>query len=150
VSEGELRRFLRAGLATFKIPTRIVEVAQLPRGASGKLARGDLPALLAATKGLGKEPPVGREEIEIAGIFADVLKTREVGRRDNFFDLGGDSLSATHVLTAVDAALGVSVGMEILFDCPTVSEFAAAIGDHKRASGAHPVPMAMGKIERRR
>ena len=96
------------------------------------------------------EPPIGREETEIARIFADVLKVPTVGRRDNFFDLGGDSLSATHVLAAVDAALGVSVGMEVLFDCPTVSEFAAAIARSARAGAAHPVSRVLGKIERRR
>lgn len=143
ISEGELRRFLRAGLAAFKIPTRIVDVAQLPRGGSGKLARGELAALVAATIGRDNEPPVGREETEIARIFADVLKAPSVGRRDNFFDLGGDSLSAMNALTAIDAALGVSVRLEVLFDCPTVSEFAAAIGERKRSPG-------LGKIERRR
>jgi acyl carrier protein len=149
VGESELRRFLRAGLAAFKIPTRIVDVAQLPRGASGKLARSELAALVATTIGRCNEPPVGREETEIARIFADVLKAPSVGRRDNFFDLGGDSLSAMNALAAVDATLGVSVRLEVLFDCPTVSEFAAAIGERKRSS-AHPAQMALGKIERRR
>jgi acyl carrier protein len=79
-----------------------------------------------------------------------VLKVPTVGRRDNFFDLGGDSLSATHVLTAVDTALGVSVGMEMLFDCPTVSEFAAAVARGAPAGAAHPLPRVLGKIERRR
>ena len=151
VSEGELRRFLRAGLATFKIPTRIVDVAQLPRGASGKLARSELADLVAASVQPSSEPPIGREETEVARIFADVLKAPGVGRRDNFFDLGGDSLSATHVLAAVDAALGVSVQVEVLFDCPTVSEFAAAIGERKRSQcSASPRRTVLGKIERRR
>jgi acyl carrier protein len=149
VSESELRRFLCAGLATFKIPARIIDVARLPRGPSGKIDRSELAALVARTI-QQSEPPIGREETEIARIFADVLKTPAVGRRDNFFDLGGDSLSATHVLTAVDAALGVSVGIEMLFDCPTVSEFAAAIVRSAPADAAQPLPRVLGKIERRR
>lgn len=148
VSESELRRYLRGVLAAFKIPTRIIEVAQLPRGSSGKVARGELAELLAATVQPGNEPPIGREETEIARIFADVLKAPSAGRRDNFFDLGGDSLSAMHVLTAVEAALGVSVALEVLFNCPTVSEFAAAIGDGRRVGAANPGPEAHG-IERR-
>lgn len=150
VSESELRRFLRARLASFKIPTRIVNVAQLPRGASGKLARGELAALVTATVGRGNEPPVGREETEIARIFADVLKVPIVSRRDNFFDLGGDSLSAMNALAAVDAVLGVSVRLEVLFDYPTVSEFTAAIAERKCLSGAHSAPAALARIERRR
>ena len=149
VSEGELRRFLRASLATFKIPTRIIDVARLPRGSSGKIDRSELEALVARTI-QQSEPPLGREETEIARIFAEVLKVPAVGRRANFFDLGGDSLSATHVITAVDAALGASVSLEMLFDCPTVSEFAAAVA-RSVPRGMYPAaPRVLGKIERRR
>jgi acyl carrier protein len=77
----------------------------------------------------------GREETEIARIFAEVLKTPCAGRRNNFFDLGGDSLSAAQVLAAINATLGASATQEMLFDCPTVCEFAAAIATG-RASGA--------------
>jgi acyl-CoA synthetase (AMP-forming)/AMP-acid ligase II/acyl carrier protein len=150
VSESELRRFLRAGLATYKIPARIVALQQLPRSAAGKVDRRQLAALVASTVQSSSEPPIGREETEIARIFAEVLKAPAVGRRDSFFDLGGDSLSAAHVLTAVDAAFGVSIGMETLFDCPTVSEFAAATARSVPPAAAHPLPRVLGKIERRR
>ncbi|MGH8714229.1 MAG: non-ribosomal peptide synthetase [Casimicrobiaceae bacterium] len=150
VSEGELRRFLRGGLAAYKIPARIIEVAQLPRGSTGKVDRNELAALVAGTAQRINEPPAGREESEIARIFAEVLKAPAVGREDNFFDLGGDSMSAMHVLAAVEAALGVSVGIELLFDCPTVSEFAAAVGDGGRPGGTGPAPATLGKVERRR
>ena len=151
VSESELRRFLRAGLATFKIPARIVDVARLPRGTGGKVERSKLAALVAASIQPVKEPPIGREETEVARIFADVLKAPAVGREDNFFDLGGESLSAMQVLAAVEAALGVPVGLEVLFDHPTVSEFTAAILRDTRSDATHRGPGAiLGKIERRR
>lgn len=150
VSESELRRFLRGGLAAFKIPARIIEVAQLPRGSAGKVDRNELAALVTATAQRIHEPPASREESEIARIFAEVLKAPAVGREHNFFDLGGDSMSAMHVLAAVEAALGVSVGIELLFDHPTVAEFATAIGDGRRLGVANPGPTALGKIERRR
>jgi len=53
------------------------------------------------------------------------------------------------VLTAVDAALGVPVGIEILFDCPTVFEFAAAVTRAARAAAAPPATAILRKIERR-
>jgi acyl-coenzyme A synthetase/AMP-(fatty) acid ligase/acyl carrier protein len=151
VSESELRRFLREGLATFKIPARIVEVARLPRGSGGKVERGELAALVAASIQPAKDPPIGREETEVARIFADVLKASVVGREDNFFDLGGESLSAMQVLAAVEATLRVPVAPELLFDHPTVSEFAAAILRDTRLDATHRGPGAiLGKIERRR
>jgi acyl-CoA synthetase (AMP-forming)/AMP-acid ligase II/acyl carrier protein len=149
VSESELRHFLRAGLATFKIPTRIVAVARLPSGSSGKIDRSELAALVARTVP-PTEPPIGREETEIARIFADVLKAAVVGRRDSFFDLGGDSLSAMYVLASVDAALGVSVGLEMLFDYSTVSEFAAAVARSASGGTTLPASRVLGKIEKRK
>jgi acyl carrier protein len=139
VGESELRSFLRGQLPAFKIPTRIIDVAELPRWSTSKVNRTELAALVAATVGpRNEEAPLGREEIMVARIFADVLKAPRVGRQSNFFDLGGDSLSAMHVLTAVDAALGVSVMPEVLFHHPTVSEFAAAIGDAARGGTGQP------------
>jgi len=149
VGASELRHFLRGSLAAFKIPSRIVEVPALPRGDGGKVARGELAALVATMADPGDEPPIGREETEIARIFSDVLRAPRVGRRDSFFDLGGDSLSAANVLTALDAALGVSVSLEVLFDAPTVCELAAALRDRARLDGAHSETKAQPKIERR-
>jgi oxalate---CoA ligase len=149
VTEGELRRFLRDRLAAFKIPTRIVEVRELPRGSAGKITRSELADLVAGTADASSEPPIGREEAEIARIFSDVLGVPCVGRRDNFFDLGGDSLNALRVIAAVDAALGVAVMLDALFDHPTVSEFASAIGDGTRVRAAQPEAPARDAIERR-
>ncbi len=149
VSESDLRRFLRTGLAAFKIPARIIEVAQLPRGSAGKIARSELAALAASATQPKKESPIGRDEAEIARIFAEVLAGPVVGRHDNFFDLGGDSLSAMRVLQAVDASLGASIEIAALFECPTVSELAALIGDSKHERTARGGSQALGKIERR-
>jgi acyl-CoA synthetase (AMP-forming)/AMP-acid ligase II/acyl carrier protein len=149
VPESELRRFLRDGLAAFKIPTRIVEVPELPRGSAGKVDRALLAGLVARAAGAGTEPPIGRDEAEVARIFSDVLEVPGVGRRGNFFELGGDSLNAVRVLAAVDATLGVAVTLDALFDHPTVLEFAAAIGDCARVQVAQPEAPARSKIERR-
>ncbi len=130
VSESELRRFLRGGLAAFKIPARIIEVAQLPRGSAGKVDRNELAALVTATAQRIHEPPASREESEIARIFAEVLKAPAVGREHNFFDLGGDSMSAMHVLAAREAAL-VWLSMELRSVIRQWRNF-RAIGDGRR------------------
>lgn len=148
VSEHELRRFLRDGLAAFKIPTRIVEVAELPRGLGGKITRAELAGLVGGTAQRRSESPrIGHEDAEIARIFADVLGVPGVRSEDNFFELGGDSLSASRVVTAVEAAFGVVVTPDVLLDHPTVSELAAAISDSARAHVAQPAPTP-GNFER--
>ncbi|MGH8849926.1 MAG: non-ribosomal peptide synthetase [Casimicrobiaceae bacterium] len=148
VSESELRSFLRGHLPVFKIPARIVEMTELPRGPTGKLARAELALVVAGTARAEYDPPVGREETEIARIFSEVLQVPGLGRRDNFFDFGGDSLNSMRALAAVESALGVSVAPEVLFDHPTVAEFTAAIVAARSERTAADRPPALRKIER--
>jgi hypothetical protein len=48
-----------------------------------------------------------------------VLGRETVGRNDNFFSLGGDSLRATQVLTRLGQLLGFQIPVPIIFRCPT-------------------------------
>jgi len=137
IGEGELRRFLRSRLAAFKMPSRILPLPSLPRGALGKVSRSDLARLAREALAAGFEPPQGAAEAEVARIFADVLELPSVGRTDNFFQLGGDSLNAVRVLAAVESTFGVRLELDTLFDHPSVAEFAAAV-----RPGRPPLPEA--------
>jgi acyl-CoA synthetase (AMP-forming)/AMP-acid ligase II len=127
VTERELRRFARAHLAAFKVPTRIIAVPELPRGSLGKVNRAEVAKIAQRLAPTAFVPPADRDEAEIARIFAEVLAVPSVGRMDNFFDLGGDSLRGMAVLVSVDAAFGVSATFDLLLDRPCVAEFAAGI-----------------------
>jgi len=124
-AESELRNFVLARLAAFKIPGRIIEVAQLPRATSGKIDRAALARFAAQAAAAPFEPAVNGEEAALAQIFADVLQVPRVGRHDNFFHLGGDSLRGMRVVAAVEATLGATLTLEVLFDHPTIAELAA-------------------------
>ena len=72
------------------------------------------------------EPPVGETETRLAAIWADVLKIDRVGRHDNFFDLGGNSLLAVQLLLGLQQFLpGESMPLTALLESPTVERFAA-------------------------
>jgi acyl carrier protein len=109
------------------MPSRILPLPTLPRGALGKVSRSDLARLAREALAADFEPPRGAAEAEVARIFADVLELPSVGRTDNFFQLGGDSLNAVRVLAAVESTFGVRLELDTLFDHPSVAEFAAAI-----------------------
>lgn len=57
-------------------------------------------------------------------IWCDVLGTDAVHPADNFFILGGESLSAMTVVTRVFDLLGVEIGLEEVYRCNTFAEFA--------------------------
>ncbi|MSX08200.1 MAG: amino acid adenylation domain-containing protein, partial [Actinobacteria bacterium] len=117
-----LRAHLQAHLPAWMVPHHIVALDTLPMTAGGKIDRRALP--------FPSEPlhtdyvaPQTDTERSVAGVFADVLGTTDVGRDHSFFELGGDSLSATRVI----ARLGSGITLPVLFATPTVRAVAAAI-----------------------
>ena len=96
---GELREYLQERLPGYMVPTAYIELDKLPLTPNGKV---DRKALLAAKGdayvGHSYEEPRGEVETSLAEIWAEVLKVERVGRRDNFFDLGGHSLLVMRVV----------------------------------------------------
>ncbi|MET4046806.1 MULTISPECIES: amino acid adenylation domain-containing protein [unclassified Rhodococcus (in: high G+C Gram-positive bacteria)] len=117
-----LSAHLRGALPAWMVPDRIVELEALPLSASGKLDRRALPDP-APTTVTEYVAPQSDTERAVAAVFAEVLDVPIVGRTHSFFELGGDSLSATRVV----ARLGSAVTLPVLFDAPTVAAIADAI-----------------------
>jgi oxalate---CoA ligase len=123
-TEQDLRAFAFERLADFKVPSQIVLVDAIPKGATGKLQRIGLADKLAE---LLQRPFVApRDEIEtvLAAICCEVLQRAQISVFDNFFALGGDSLRATQVIARVRATLPLDVPITTIFRKPTIAEFA--------------------------
>jgi hypothetical protein len=142
-----LRDHAFANLADFKVPTRIVAVAEIPRSPAGKLRRHELASALPPPRPAYVAPRDEREAV-VAALFATVLGVESVGAFDNFFALGGDSLGSARIAARVNAAFNRQVTAALLFRRPTVAEFAAEIGADAAGSdvGSPPpiVPVPRG------
>jgi amino acid adenylation domain-containing protein/thioester reductase-like protein len=73
------------------------------------------------------EPPATEIERGLCKAWQTVLGIGEIGIRDNFFDLGGDSLLAPRVLQEIRGIFGVELPLRFLFDTPTIAELAAPV-----------------------
>jgi acyl-CoA synthetase (AMP-forming)/AMP-acid ligase II/acyl carrier protein len=122
VSPDELREFVGAHLATFKIPRRITIVDQLPKGISGKVQRMRLREILdAAPEQAGVENKMHADLIQI---WKRLLKRNDISLDDDFFEKGGDSLLAMDAGVELQKLTGRSLPEAILFEAPTVRELA--------------------------
>ncbi|KAB2345062.1 non-ribosomal peptide synthetase [Actinomadura rudentiformis] len=121
-----LRGFVARTLPEYMLPAAVVQLAELPLNPAGKLDRAALPAPDFTAAVTGRGPRDAREEI-LCGIFAEVLGLPGVGIDDGFFDLGGDSLKATRVVSRARAALNTELPIRVLFESPTVAGIAAHI-----------------------
>lgn len=131
VDAAALRTKLRAEWSAAMVPDVLVAVDELPRLANGKVDRGRLPDPDPALIGGGAaEPPVEpRDDIErqLADIWRDVLGVSEFGVRDDFFDLGGDSLISIRVMSRIEQAFGRSLPLSALLEHGTIEAIAGLI-----------------------
>jgi acyl-CoA synthetase (AMP-forming)/AMP-acid ligase II/acyl carrier protein len=127
ITEAAIREYLSGRLAAYKIPSRILFIEDLPKGATGKTQRIGL-AEKFADQFQGQFITLQNElEATVAQIYVEVLGVEQVGATDNFFFLGGDSLRATQVLARIRAVLDVNLSIATIFARSTVTELANEI-----------------------
>ncbi|ELB88937.1 non-ribosomal peptide synthetase, partial [Rhodococcus wratislaviensis IFP 2016] len=127
VDPDQLIRYAATRLPTPLVPAIVVVVDAVPLTVNGKLDRSALPDPVPAATEF--EAPHTPAERVVATAFAEVLGLDLVGRDENFFALGGSSLSATRVASRIGAALETTVPVRAVFDSPTVSALAVAVNE---------------------
>jgi acyl transferase domain-containing protein/acyl carrier protein len=75
-------------------------------------------------------PPVSDIEHTVVKVWQDLLGIEQLGINDNFFDLGGNSLIGLKVIGRLKKELGINIPIVTLFEGPTVSALAKAIGEN--------------------
>ena len=124
----QLRDYLRGKLPEYMLPAAFVALTSFPLTVSGKISRLALPAPETNLETEeGYIAPRGALEEVLATIFAEVLKLERIGIRDNFFDLGGHSLSATQIVSRVREAFRMELPVRKIFEQPTVEGVAQAL-----------------------
>jgi acyl carrier protein len=124
----QLRDYLRGKLPEYMLPAAFVALTSFPLTVSGKIDRLALPAPETNLETEeGYIAPRGALEEVLATIFAEVLKLERIGIRDNFFDLGGHSLSATQIVSRVREAFRMELPLRKIFEQPTVEGMAQAL-----------------------
>jgi amino acid adenylation domain-containing protein len=130
-----LRQSLERRLPPYMVPSDVVFVGGLPTTPNGKLDRAALPAPSEATIAAERssDPLDGRTEALLASIWRDVLGTERIGALDGFFELGGNSLMATRLVSRINRELGACLRLSDVFDARRLRPLARLI-DARRAA----------------
>ncbi|HEY0783085.1 MAG TPA: condensation domain-containing protein, partial [Thermoanaerobaculia bacterium] len=137
-----LREALRERLPEAMIPTRFIELPELPLTPSGRVDRAALLALDLAPYDAADRFVAPRSEVEerLVGLYQDVLGLPRVGIDDSFFDLGGHSLLANRLLSRIRDLFAVELPLRSVFEAPAPAELAARIEAARLAPTRAPSP----------
>jgi amino acid adenylation domain-containing protein len=141
-SMAELRAHLAATLPEFMVPARYLRLDALPVTVNGKLDRRALPAPDRSRPELANayEPPVGADEALVCDTFGELLEIDGVGRHDNFFALGGNSLMGLRLLERIRAGRAANgqgdaaIPATLLFQHSTPASLCAALSGDRDAA----------------
>ncbi|MDA0349995.1 MAG: AMP-binding protein [Verrucomicrobia bacterium] len=118
LDEVAIRAYAMERLSDFKVPNRIIILDDIPKGPTGKLQRIGLAEKLRGALEFSYVKPENEVENFICNQIEEILKINEVGRNNNFFSLGGDSLRATQVVTRLNEAYNLQMPVTVLFRFP--------------------------------
>lgn len=119
-------------LAPFKQPRRVEIRADLPRLGSGKIDRAALRREASEQGARAPQSPLARK---VGAVWADVLRGPLPHPDEDFFEAGGDSLSATAFLLRLDDVLGHPVPGNLLFEAPRFGAFVERLAQVRPAEG---------------
>ncbi len=131
VTESEIRDFAATQLAEFKVPKQLLIVDEIPKGPTGKLQRIGLADKLAdkLASRLQANFVAAKTSVEkqLTEIWRNLLKVEQVGIRDDFHALGGDSLAMMSMIIEIEDRFNTRVPIDSVLRSPTIETLARLI-----------------------
>ncbi|WP_440055541.1 amino acid adenylation domain-containing protein [Pseudoalteromonas sp. T1lg65] len=125
-SVNELRAALEEQLPEYMVPSSFTFLEQIPLTGNGKLNRAALPAPALEAQSQYVAP---RNDMErtLCEVWQQILGIEQVGIEDNFFRIGGDSISAIRLMNACNKALDLNIPIAALFEHTNIAAIVANV-----------------------
>ena len=135
ISAKDIRMILKKRIPEYMIPNRFFLVDKLLITPSGKVDRTILPKpYMQLDSGNNYEPPNNDIEKLLKNIWCSVLNTKNIGIHDDFFELGGNSLSAMKIISLIQDQFSISLSIRQLFQFTTINTLAKEIENTRHIS----------------
>ncbi|CAM3096774.1 non-ribosomal peptide synthetase [Legionella steigerwaltii] len=131
LNTNQIRQFLQKQLPEYMLPSVFVRVDSFPLTANGKLDKAalPLPSLIACHNYV---EPITALEKKLAQIWSDELGVPLIGVHDDFFDLGGHSLSAARIISKINGDLNRNVSIHDFYKATNIAKLAPIIKKTKK------------------
>ncbi len=124
LSVSEIRMYLNDKLPAYMVPAYFVQVETMPLTSNSKVDISKLPEPVITADSAFVAPANEKEKV-MAEVWAQILGMKEVGTRDNYFSLGGDSLKAIGLIYEMNSRLNMKLSIADLYTNQTIEKLAA-------------------------
>ena len=123
-----LREYLMEKLPLYMIPAYFLQLDKLPLTLNGKIDRKSLPEPdKSMLRGAEYEPPANKIQERFLKIWQDILHIEKIGINDNFFEMGGNSLKATIMVSRIHRDMNVEIPIKEVFGRATIKGLAMRV-----------------------
>ena len=126
IQQENLKKSLEEILPYYMIPRLFYPVSNFNRNINGKIDRKKLPKLKQIIQN-NYQKPCNNEEIVIASIFEDILSLECVGRNNDFFEIGGNSINVLQVLNAISEKYHINIGISDFYNNSSVQKLSKLV-----------------------
>ena len=132
----DIKEYLGTKLPHFMLPNHFVELDSLPLTSNGKINRKSLPSFTGISTEIKVkyEPPTNEIEKKLVEIWSELLGIKEdaIGVKDNFFDLGGNSLTIIKMLSIINRVFDKKISLLVAYSSPNIVALSEYINSNVR------------------
>ncbi|MEI6277742.1 MAG: condensation domain-containing protein, partial [Prolixibacteraceae bacterium] len=128
----DLRQFIKSKVPDYMVPSSFVFIDQFPLTPNGKIDRKALPAPFETAQDTAKInlEPKNDSEKKLVAIWSEILNIKQIGTDDNFFEIGGNSLYATVLISRINKHFNIHLPLRSIFENQNLAELATEIQFH--------------------
>lgn len=143
----DLTAFLKTRLTYYMVPDVMMQIESIPLTPSGKVNVKALPEIKRESKKRSnRKSPKKSLEQQLCDLFMGVLSLDEYFADDNFFEMGGTSLSASKVIMQL-MSKGIKVEYQDIFDHPTPEDLAQYVESLRQSQPAAAAPAETARVD---
>lgn len=139
--QASFKAFLSQYLPLYMIPSQFIVLASFPLNSNGKIDKKALPDPGEFSNIEANIAPRNDQERQLLQIWKEVLKKESISIRDNFFDVGGNSLNAVQISSRIYKSMNSLIEVKTIFSNPTIEYLASIINTNSPIAYQQIVPI---------
>ena len=145
ITNDDIMPLLKLKLPSYMIPYKLLHIDNIPMTLNGKLDFNKLPKINEISTKRIIVPPTNEIERKLLKIFCDILDVDTLSINDNFFEFGGDSLSAIKLSATIFDEFNINISVPEIFNNNSIKEISRLITPLDKNIGSQISPV--GKRE---